>query len=268
MILELVPLGDLKSVHKAQALSNHEIKVVLEQGLLALAYLHGQKPPVAHRDIKPQNLLIKSRDPFHLKMGDFGLSKTSESLKTACGTPLYMAPEILETRLDRNKRYTVAVDIWSLGVVVLQYAYGLPLRGHHGTIRGCVEIVEKLVNLGDDQLNLKAILLKMIVMDPEHRESAGELLERMRELGITSRTTTPTRETTPTLGAIKEPDEIQHDRTKRPRSPGGHREDHSRRVKPFTHAFSVSPSSLRQLLKSMQEPKTNSTARRMRRSRF
>ena len=68
-----------------------------------------------HRDLKPENLLLKSmQDGHELKVADFGFAAhtTNNSLATQCGTPNYVAPEILQ-----NQQYGCAVDMWSVGVL-------------------------------------------------------------------------------------------------------------------------------------------------------
>jgi serine/threonine-protein kinase Chk2 len=79
-----------------------------------------------HRDIKPENILLTDRD-LHVKLADFGLAKIigEESFTTTlCGTPSYVAPEVLAD--SRHRRYTRAVDIWSLGVVLYICLCGFP----------------------------------------------------------------------------------------------------------------------------------------------
>lgn len=81
---------------------------------------------IVHRDIKPENILLTDKD-LHIKIADFGLAKIigEESFTTTlCGTPSYVAPEILED--TKNRRYTRAVDIWSLGVVLYICLCGFP----------------------------------------------------------------------------------------------------------------------------------------------
>ncbi|GAB5364897.1 hypothetical protein AAMO2058_001009700 [Amorphochlora amoebiformis] len=89
--------------------------------LLALEHLHDAG--VIYRDLKPENLLLD--DKGHIRLTDFGLSKDciigNQETKTFCGTPEYLAPEIL-----LGKPYTKAVDWWSYGTVCYELTCGLP----------------------------------------------------------------------------------------------------------------------------------------------
>ena len=81
---------------------------------------------IVHRDIKPENILLIDRQ-LNIKIADFGLAKIigEESFTTTlCGTPSYVAPEILEQ--SNRRRYTRAVDVWSLGVVLYICLCGFP----------------------------------------------------------------------------------------------------------------------------------------------
>jgi len=89
----------------------------------AMRYCHSKK--VAHRDLKPENLLLNSEhDDSDLKIADFGFAKRvtqPNCLKTQCGTPGYVAPEILE-----GIPYDTQADMWSLGVIVYILLGGYP----------------------------------------------------------------------------------------------------------------------------------------------
>lgn len=91
--------------------------------LKAVASLH--KEGVAHRDLKPQNLLLKSMDdPTLIRVGDFGFARrvhTPQSLTTRVGTPTYVAPEIL-----KNIPHDERVDVWSVGVTAHVLLVGYP----------------------------------------------------------------------------------------------------------------------------------------------
>ena len=111
MILEYCDNGDLSEyIDNGQTL--HDSKFYYEI-LDALQYLY--KKDILHRDIKPQNILIHN---WTIKLSDFGFAKTFERntlITTFCGSPLYMAPEIINTR-----EYNCTSDIWSLGVVLYE----------------------------------------------------------------------------------------------------------------------------------------------------
>merc|ERR1712083_331462 len=90
----------------------------------ALAYLHEKN--IVHRDLKPENLLYSSpADDATIKVADFGLARIvsgKDMMKTACGTPGYVAPEIL-----KNMGYdSGAVDVWSSGVILYILLCGFP----------------------------------------------------------------------------------------------------------------------------------------------
>ncbi|KAK2629437.1 hypothetical protein QTJ16_000257 [Diplocarpon rosae] len=145
IIMEFVPGGDLGSLIAKQGhLQELDVKTMAKQLLSALKYLHDGG--ITHRDVKPDNILISSRNPFHVKLTDFGLSKMIDSeetfLRTFCGTLLYCAPEVYseyreydETgrrnrRVDKRtlppQKYGHAVDIWSLAGVLFYSLCGSP----------------------------------------------------------------------------------------------------------------------------------------------
>lgn len=82
-----------------------------------------------HRDLKPQNLLLTDNATV-LKIADFGFARymPSESLQaTVCGTPLYMAPEVL-----RNEKYDIKADLWSTGALLYEMVVGVtPYTGQN-----------------------------------------------------------------------------------------------------------------------------------------
>uniref|UniRef100_A0A803TC08 Calcium/calmodulin dependent protein kinase I n=1 Tax=Anolis carolinensis TaxID=28377 RepID=A0A803TC08_ANOCA len=96
---------------------------LIRQILDAVKYLHDMG--VVHRDLKPENLLYYSLDEdSKIMISDFGLSKIEGSgsvMSTACGTPGYVAPEVLA-----QKPYSKAVDCWSIGVIAYILLCGYP----------------------------------------------------------------------------------------------------------------------------------------------
>jgi len=123
LVMELVTGGELfdRIVEKG-SYSEKDAADLIKQVLSAVAYMHGEG--VVHRDLKPENLLYYSPDPdSKIMISDFGLSKMEESgvMATACGTPGYVAPEVLA-----QKPYGKAVDVWSIGVISYILLCGYP----------------------------------------------------------------------------------------------------------------------------------------------
>lgn len=140
MILELMRGGDMISrISKMpqRRLSESSAKFFFIQMCEAMKYLHDKG--ITHRDIKPDNILLASEDEDTLlKVTDFGLSKfvkKNSIMKTLCGTPQYVAPEILTTRGKGS--YTKKVDIWSMGCCLYACLAGcVPFTGgDHGDIQ-------------------------------------------------------------------------------------------------------------------------------------
>jgi serine/threonine protein kinase len=191
-----MPFGNLEDEHRRVPFTDDECVQILHQSLSALVYLHGQPEPVAHRDIKPENILVKYRDPdcnpdhLHIKLSDFGLSKAG-SLKTWCGTPSYLAPEVQDEDTPQRK-YTTAVDIWSLGVVILRLAYELPYPGSGNGAWWCERIAEEAN--GWESEGLIDVVQRMLVVDPKGRCSAEAGFQDTSQLlaSAQDRSATPT----------------------------------------------------------------------------
>lgn len=185
--MELYPLGNIED---AGVLYDQYI-TVFAQILFGLSHLH--KNGVAHRDLKPENFLVKKK-PLTIAITDFGLSKVKDDdtlLKTFCGTPKNLAPEAFPGFSDSDG-YGPKVDIWSAGVIMLQWMYNIPnppaspmpkRKGQQVTEKQwrnwAVEWVELLLKkLGDQEDDtVVEILLGMIEPDPKKRWSADRCLK-------------------------------------------------------------------------------------------
>lgn len=114
LVLDYVKGGELYNrILKRGAFSEARAAVLIKNILVAIEYMHSNN--IAHRDIKPENIFMVCDDnDTDIKIGDFGLAiQVDENMSTACGSPGYIAPEML-----RNKSYGTKVDIFSAGIVL------------------------------------------------------------------------------------------------------------------------------------------------------
>ncbi|CAL8340726.1 unnamed protein product [Lota lota] len=123
LVMELVSGGELfDRILERGMYTEKDASLVVRQVLEAVSYLHDNN--IVHRDLKPENLLYYNMDAnSKIMISDFGLSKMSEHgiMFTACGTPGYVAPEVLA-----QKPYSKAVDCWSIGVITYILLCGYP----------------------------------------------------------------------------------------------------------------------------------------------
>jgi len=120
IVMEYCRDGDLRGIlKKKRRISEDEAIKVLKATISGLAFL--QENEIMHRDIKPGNIIY---DKGVYKICDYGLSKVIDpntvSTMTACGTPVYMPPEILR----KDYRYAPNVDTFAAGVMVYECLYG------------------------------------------------------------------------------------------------------------------------------------------------
>ncbi|KAK6308055.1 hypothetical protein J4Q44_G00213260 [Coregonus suidteri] len=123
LVMTLVTGGELLDrILEKGSYTERDASRVIQQVLEAVQYLH--QLGIVHRDLKPENLLYQTpSEDSKIVISDFGLSKMEEQgvLTTACGTPAYVAPELLQ-----QKSYGKEVDLWALGVITYILLCGYP----------------------------------------------------------------------------------------------------------------------------------------------
>lgn len=180
IVMELVEGSELfdRIVDKGYYSEKNATNIV-KQILSAVAYLH--EIGIAHRDLKPENLLCSGVDEDEIvKIADFGLSKIfsdEEELMTSCGTPGYVAPEVLMC-----ESYDKSVDMWGIGIITYILLAGYPpFFAEDDTA-----LFEKIMNAEydfddecwDDVSDLaKDFISHLLVKDPKERYTAEEALK-------------------------------------------------------------------------------------------
>ncbi|KAI0545087.1 kinase-like domain-containing protein [Xylaria curta] len=183
--MQLYPRGHIRFGHD----DKQRWATAFGQVLEGLAFLH--ENGIVHGDIKPENLLYEEEPAFKVVISDFGLAKMTDQStqpKTQSGTTRYMAPEVICSSADSYKE---SVDIWSLGVVILEGMYRLPglsapeLSGtqqqRDASVNGWCNYLLECLNINDREPgsdNVINILRDMIIVDPNGRTSAIGCLDK------------------------------------------------------------------------------------------
>ena len=176
LVMEYIEGGELFSYIPEEGkpkLSTQQIASLIRDVISAIYYLHNMNPPIIHRDIKPENILISSN--MKAKLTDFGWStyiKPGDLRNSICGTPIYMAPEMIN-RTGHNEK----VDIWCVGVLLFEL-----LTGDQAWAGEDIETVkynichlriswpEKMNSFAED------LISKILKSNPEERISLRDML--------------------------------------------------------------------------------------------
>lgn len=181
LIMELMQGGELlEYIIEKKTFTESEARTATRCVLSALAYMHDKR--VAHRDIKPENLLLtKQKDLNTVKLADFSFAmyvKRKNECRTLCGTPGYLAPEMLE----RFPAYDVKCDVWSTGCLLFLLIGGyLPFDDEDDEVifdltrDGYFEFRPEFFN--GVSTGAKELITRMLTVNPKKRISAQKALQ-------------------------------------------------------------------------------------------
>ncbi|KAG8507228.1 Serine/threonine-protein kinase 33 [Galemys pyrenaicus] len=188
LVMELCEDGELKEILDQKGhFSENETRWIIQSLASAIAYLHNND--IVHRDLKLENILVKSsfidannEMNLNIKVTDFGLAvkkhgRSEAMLQTTCGTPIYMAPEVISAH-----DYSQQCDVWSIGVIMYILMCGEP-----PFLASSEEKLFELIRKGElhfehpiwDSVSdsAKSVLKQLLKVDPAHRLTAKELLD-------------------------------------------------------------------------------------------
>ena len=176
-IMEYIAKGNIFSLIPHDNKKRLNVKVVaslMKDVISAVYYLHHMKPIIIHRDIKPENVLLG--DGLVAKLTDFGWSnymQEDEKRKTVCGTPIYLAPEIIKEEGHDEK-----VDIWCIGVLLFELTTGnVPFQGNDiDTLKDNI-LHLRIAWPKDINIDAKNLIKKILKLDPGSRISLEEMLQ-------------------------------------------------------------------------------------------
>mmetsp|Transcript_10434 Transcript_10434/g.26782 ORF Transcript_10434/g.26782 Transcript_10434/m.26782 type:complete len:571 (-) Transcript_10434:83-1795(-) len=183
MVMEICNGGSLQEVAVKEsghpALKPLEVSAVTRRLMRAVAYLHDSG--IVHRDMKLENVMLKTKGKLDVKICDFGLcaflSKDQGNMSIVCGTPAYMAPEVLAN----NGQYSPLCDVWSVGVMLYQMITGkmpfLPRREGDAVLDVIREVPMDLSHPSFRDAQLTDVLKAMLREDPARRLTAKEVLD-------------------------------------------------------------------------------------------
>ena len=154
---------------KIVVFNDEKTKFYILELVLALECLH--KNNMVYRDLKPENILLDAKG--HVKLTDFGLSKILEAEDdkafTICGTPQYLAPEII-----KRKGYNKAVDWWSLGCVMYEMLTGkIPFAIKRGVKLNIRIYDQEVIYPSNLSKEAKSLIKQLLILNPNERLGSG-----------------------------------------------------------------------------------------------
>ena len=175
ILLELCQNQTLNELHvRRKILTEIEVQCYIIQLIKALQYLHSHR--IIHRDLKLGNLFLN--DKMELKVGDFGLATKldydGERKKTVCGTPNYIAPEVIN-----STGHSYEVDIWAIGIIIYTLLIGKPpfetrdVKTTYNKIKRAEYSFPETCKISSCAKNL---IKKILVVNPKERPTLNEIL--------------------------------------------------------------------------------------------
>lgn len=198
IVTELVSGGELfDRIIEKEYYNESDAQEITKTIAQALKYCHDRG--VVHRDLKPENILLKSKDDDNsIKIADFGFAKqydtsSEDALATSCGTPGYVAPEILS-----GKKYGKQVDMWSLGVILYILLCGYP-PFHHENQKALFKLIKTADYKFDEEYwnqvsnEAKDLISQLLVLETDDKKRltvdevlSHEWLSKVRNNDISS----------------------------------------------------------------------------------
>ena len=173
LVMPLAHKGQLyRILRKFKKFDEKTAAQILRETISALQYLHSFNPPIIHRDIKPENLLLNNGG--RVLLADFGWSNFADGdvRKTFCGTPEYIAPEMLS-----KKGHDTRVDIWSIGVLMFELLAGYSPFVAKSNQDLYLNIKKLKIQWPKDMPPLaKNLIGKILRLNPSDRPSLEEIL--------------------------------------------------------------------------------------------
>ena len=173
LVMPLAHKGQLyRILRKFKKFDEKTAAQILRETISALQYLHSFNPPIIHRDIKPENLLLNNGG--RVLLADFGWSNFNDGdvRKTFCGTPEYIAPEMLS-----KKGHDTRVDIWSIGVLMFELLAGYSPFVAKSNQDLYLNIKKLKIQWPKDMPPLaKNLIGKILRLNPSDRPSLEEIL--------------------------------------------------------------------------------------------
>ena len=176
LVVEYIEGGELFSYMPKEGkskLSTQQIASIIRDVISAIYYLHHMNPHIIHRDIKPENILIDSNKKA--KLADFGWStyiKPGDIRNSVCGTPIYMAPEMIK-RTGHNEK----ADIWCVGVLLFELLTGEQAWAGHDIETVKYNICQLRISWPENMNSFAVDLIsKILKSNPEERISLRDML--------------------------------------------------------------------------------------------